>query len=65
MRVIVDEDRCIGSGQCVLAVASVFDQRDDNGTVRLLDDTPPAESRDLVRQAAVLCPALAITVDGS
>ncbi|MGW1163384.1 ferredoxin [Streptomyces sp. NPDC002513] len=62
MRVIVDEDRCIGSGRCVLAVAAVFDQRDDTGMVRLLDDTPSAASHDLVRQAAVLCPALAITV---
>jgi ferredoxin len=65
MRIIVDQDKCIGSGQCVIAAADVFDQRDDDGTVLLLDDSPAAESFDVVRQAAVLCPALAITVEES
>jgi ferredoxin len=62
MRVSVDQNRCIASGQCVLAAAGVFDQRDDDGIVMLVDDNPPAELREAVRQAAALCPALAISV---
>jgi ferredoxin len=33
MRVIVDQDKCIASGQCVLAAAGVVDQRDEDGIV--------------------------------
>jgi ferredoxin len=62
MRVSVDQDRCVGSGQCVLAAAEVFDQRDEDGIVVLLDDDPPAEQDEDVRQAAAVCPALAITL---
>ena len=63
MKVTIDEDRCVGSGQCVLAADDVFDQRDD-GIVVLLDADPPANRLADVKHAAVICPALAITVDG-
>jgi ferredoxin len=61
MRVIVDPNICVASGQCVLTVETVFDQQED-GTVLLLDANPPAELHDEVRYAAALCPAQAITV---
>jgi ferredoxin len=64
MRVIVDPDACISSGQCVLTEPAVFDQTDD-GIVVLLDQCPPAELHDAVREAESLCPALAITVTDS
>jgi len=57
----VDRDRCIGSGQCVLAAADVFDQ-DDDAVVTLLTPTPSAEAQADVRHAAEGCPAAAITV---
>ncbi len=60
MRVTVDQDKCVGSGQCVLAAERVFDQRDEDGIVVLLDDQPAAELHEDVRQAAAVCPALAI-----
>ncbi len=65
MRVTVDQDKCVGSGQCVLAASEVFDQRDEDGIVVLLDDNPPAELDADVRQAAAVCPALAIAVSES
>ncbi|HEY2440127.1 MAG TPA: ferredoxin [Solirubrobacteraceae bacterium] len=64
MRVIVDQDACISSGQCVLAEPAVFDQTDD-GVVVLLDECPPAELHDAVREAESLCPAQAITLTDS
>lgn len=63
MRVIVDQGKCVSSGQCVLNAGVVFDQRDDDGVVVLLDDHPPADQADNVRRAAAACPAQAITVE--
>jgi ferredoxin len=63
MRVILDQDRCVASGQCVLAAPEVFDQREEDGIAILLDASPPAGLHAGVRQAAGTCPALAITVD--
>ena len=62
MKVFVDQDKCVASGQCVLAAPDVFDQRDEDGIVVLLTDNPPADRADDVRQAAAVCPALAILV---
>jgi len=62
-RPAVDRERCIGSGQCVLSAAGVFDQ-DDRGVVVLVDPDPPSERLDDVRAAAELCPARAIRFTG-
>ena len=63
MRVIVDKERCIGAGQCVLLAPDVFDQRDDDGVVVLLQEYPPVELHEDVRAAARICPALAIELN--
>ncbi|GAY13533.1 ferredoxin [Mycobacterium sp. shizuoka-1] len=60
MKVTVDQDKCVSSGQCVLNAAEVFDQRDEDGVVVLLADHPPADQADNVRRAAAACPAQAI-----
>ena len=62
MKVIIDQEKCVASGQCVLASPEVFDQREDDGIVVLLDETPAEDLADAVREAASLCPALAIQV---
>ena len=63
-KVHVDEDLCIGAGQCVLAAPAIFDQ-DDRGLVILLDATPPPALHDAARKAAKLCPARAIVIEES
>jgi ferredoxin len=60
MKVVVDQDKCVGSGQCVLVAPEVFDQRDEDGIAVLLTENPAAGLHDGVRQAAQICPALAI-----
>ena len=63
MKVTVDQDKCVSSGQCVLNASDVFDQRDDDGVVVLLNDNPPPDLEVNARRAAAACPALAIDID--
>jgi ferredoxin len=63
MRVTVDQDKCAASGQCAAVAAAVFDQRDDDGIVVLLNAEPPAHYVEDVRYAAMICPALAIQIE--
>ncbi|MFI7102908.1 ferredoxin [Streptomyces sp. NPDC050161] len=60
MQITVDEDKCCGAGQCVLLAPEVFDQREEDGIVVLLDSEPPAGEHDTVREAAAVCPAAVI-----
>jgi ferredoxin len=62
MKVTLDQDSCVASGQCVLTAPEVFDQRDEDGIAVLLAPEPPEDQADDVRQAAVVCPALAIQI---
>ncbi|MFD2491475.1 ferredoxin [Amycolatopsis jiangsuensis] len=64
MKVVVDQARCVGAGQCVLVAPEVFDQREEDGIVVLLDENPPADLHEQVREAAQVCPALAIELEG-
>jgi ferredoxin len=60
MKVSVDADKCVAAGQCVLLAPEVFDQREEDGVVVLLEETPGAELHDAVRESAMVCPAVAI-----
>jgi ferredoxin len=64
VKITVDQDKCCGAGTCVLLAPDVFDQRDEDGIVVLLDEQPPAELHALVHEAAGVCPASAIAVSG-
>ncbi|GAB3431078.1 ferredoxin [Actinophytocola sediminis] len=61
MKVFVDQERCVGSGQCVLAAADVFDQRAEDGVVTLHHDSPHPDRLGDVEYAAASCPSLAIS----
>jgi ferredoxin len=63
MKVTVDHGKCVSSGQCVLNAGDVFDQRDDDGVVVLLTDSPASEQQANARTAAAACPALAIDIE--
>jgi ferredoxin len=62
VKIRVDRDKCIGSGNCVLTLGEVFDC-DDGGIVVLITDEPAPEQEDAAREAVMLCPGRAITVD--
>lgn len=63
MKIHIDEAKCVGGGQCVVAAPEVFDQRDEDGVAFLLVENPGPELHASVREAALLCPALAIELD--
>ena len=61
MKIVVDMDLCADHGQCVYAAPEVF-QLDDNG--KLVFKAEPDESlRDLVEEAADVCPMQAISIE--
>jgi len=62
MKVTVDEEKCCGAGTCVMLAPDVFDQRDDDGIVVLLEEHPGEELHTIVREAASVCPGIAISV---
>lgn len=62
MRVEVDVPKCVASGQCVMIAPDVFDQREEDGIVVLLDERPASALHADVRESAVVCPAAAIRV---
>jgi ferredoxin len=62
VKITVNEDKCCGAGTCVLLAPDVFDQREEDGIVVLLDERPGAELHTIVREAASVCPGVAITV---
>ncbi|MFS7878702.1 ferredoxin [Streptomyces asiaticus] len=65
MKITVDEERCCGAGQCVLIAPEVFDQREEDGIVLLLDAEPADGQHTAVREAASVCPAAAIQLSES
>jgi len=65
LKIVVDEDKCCGAGSCVLLAPDVFDQRDEDGVVVLLDAEPAEHLHVAVREAAGVCPAAAITLAGT
>ena len=62
MKVSIAAEKCVAAGQCVLLAPEVFDQREEDGVVVLLDETPEPELHDAVRESAMVCPAAAIHV---
>lgn len=60
LEVVVDRDRCIGSGNCVYWLAGVFDV-DDEGYAFVVDVT--GASQDEIVTAAQRCPTHAISVE--
>lgn len=63
MKVKVDTDKCIAAGACVMEAMEVFDQRDEDGVVILLQENPSSEQHAAVRRGAAACPAKAILIE--
>jgi ferredoxin len=62
MKIIADTGICVGAGQCVLTEPRLFDQSEEDGTVIVLDDSPEGELVDKARQAVLVCPSQALSL---
>jgi ferredoxin len=60
LAITIDRHRCVGSGQCALALPAVFDQEDESGIAVVLAGSPVVELHESVREAANRCPVRAI-----
>ena len=63
MRVIASTQKCIAGGNCVLTCSDVFEQRDSDGTVHVLNERPALALLKKVRQAVDLCPGQVFTIE--
>ena len=59
MRILVDEDRCIGAGQCVRWAPGQFDQDEETGLVRPVSSVIDGSLKG-VDGAVKACPSGAI-----
>ena len=59
IRIEIDRERCVGSGNCLFWAPATFDL-DDEGTSTVID--PSGDPAETVRVAAEGCPTRAITV---
>ncbi len=62
MRVSVDQERCVGAGQCARIAPGVFDQSEETGLVVLLRESPEPGEESAALDAVDLCPARAVEV---
>lgn len=66
MKVLIDEQRCVGHGRCYAIQPELFEPVDDDGHSIFLPDEVPADDAELlakVAEASANCPEQAITID--
>jgi ferredoxin len=62
MRVVANYEVCEANAVCERVAPEVF-RVDDEDNLHILDESPPAELHDKVREAVNRCPKLALTVE--
>lgn len=60
-RIVIDQGRCVGHGQCAMMAPEAFDLDADGYAVVLTEEVEGAQLRD-AQGAAQACPEQAITI---
>jgi ferredoxin len=63
MRLTINHDRCLKSGQCAYMQPDLF-RLDDEGSPIVLVESPAGPQIDMAQDAADMCPAQAILLEG-
>lgn len=58
----INQDICVGGGQCVFVAPEIFTQRDEDGVVELLVTHPADDQIEDVEEAVEVCPARVISL---
>jgi ferredoxin len=62
-KVVVDMDLCESNAICMGIAPEVFEVRDDDNLLYLLQENPPDELRERCEQAVRQCPKQAIKIE--
>jgi ferredoxin len=62
MKIVFDKDRCKLHAQCRGAAPELFDFAPD-GSLVILDETPPEELREALQDAVDACPEQALSIE--
>jgi ferredoxin len=63
MRVIRNANTCALHGECVMAAPDVFEIRDDDEVVTVLNSEPDEALRKSIENAALTCPTSSIRIE--
>jgi ferredoxin len=63
MRVIRNANTCALHGECVMAAPDVFEIRDDDEVVTVLNPEPDEKLRKSIENAALTCPTSSIRIE--
>jgi len=58
----INQEICVGGGQCVFVAPDIFTQRDEDGVVELLVEHPTEDQLPDVEEAIEVCPARVISL---
>jgi ferredoxin len=63
MKIVLEEDVCMGYANCVIEAPELFDIDEDTDKAVVLVERPQGEQQDAAREAVRVCPAVALRLE--
>lgn len=64
MKIVLDEEACMGYANCVMVAPDLFDIDDDTEKAVVLVEEPPDSLHAAAAEAVRVCPAVALRLEG-